>query len=189
MIEQSSRRRAFEEVVAEHLDALYRTAVRYTRGDPACAEDLLQDTLLAALAAWPQLREPQRARVWLLRILSRMHLNRMRHAARHPELASLQVDEDELEQALAAWSPGPDPESLALGEAGLQRVVTALDTLPEDWSQVFWLVDVEGFSYHEAAQLLDVAAGTIASRLHRARAALRDCLSAQGGERNAGRTR
>src|SRR3546814_13433620 len=82
VIEQGSRRRAFEEVVAEQLDALYRTALRYTRGNPACAEDLLQDTLLAALAAWPQLREPQRARVWLFRLLSRTPLNRSRHAAR-----------------------------------------------------------------------------------------------------------
>src|SRR3546814_2012932 len=96
-----------------------------------------------------------RARVWLFRILSRTHLNRIRHAARHPDLASAQVDEHELEQSLAAWMPGTDPESLALGEAGLQRVVTALDTLPEDWSRVFWLVDVEGFSYHEAAELLE----------------------------------
>src|SRR3546814_3381676 len=102
------------------LDARYRTALRYTRGNPACAEDLLQDTLLAALAAWPQLREPQRARVWLFRILSRTHLNRIRHAARHPDLASAQVDEHELEQSLAAWVPGTDQDSLALG-AGIGR--------------------------------------------------------------------
>src|SRR3546814_11534400 len=82
VIEQGSRRRAFEEVVAEQLDALYRTALRYTRGNPACAEDLLQDTLLAALAAWPQLREPQRARVWLFRILSRTHRSEERRVGK-----------------------------------------------------------------------------------------------------------
>lgn len=84
MVNRKPPRLAFEEVAVEHLDALYRTALRYARGNTAAAEDLLQDTLVKALDAWPTLREPQRAKAWLFRILSRLHLNRLRHAARHP---------------------------------------------------------------------------------------------------------
>lgn len=170
--------RAFEEVAAAHLDALYRTALRYARGNEATAEDLLQDTLIKGLDSWSALREPQSAKPWLFSILSRLHLNRLRHAARHPETAAGDVDEHDLEQALAAWAPNEsDPETLAIGEAGLQRVQAALDTLPAAWSEAFWLVEVEGFSYHEVADLLGVVDGTIASRLHRARAALREALT------------
>lgn len=172
--------RAFEEVAAEHLDALYRTALRYARGDAPAAEDLLQDTLIKGLDGWSTLREPERAKPWLFRILSRLHLNRLRHAARHPEIAAWDVGEVDLEQALAAWAPvESDPETLAIGEAGLQRLQAALDTLPAAWSEAFWLVEVEGFSYREVAELLGVMDGTIASRLHRARAALRQALTGE----------
>jgi RNA polymerase sigma-70 factor (ECF subfamily) len=172
-----SQRRAFEEVAAEHLDALYRTALRYMRGDAAAAEDLVQDTMIKALDAWPTLREPERAKAWLFRILSRLHLNRLRHASRHPETAAADVGEAELEQALSDWTPGVDPESLAIGEAGLERVIEALDRLPSAWSRIFWLIEVEGFGYREVAELLGIAEGTVASSLSRARAALRSSLT------------
>ncbi|MDE2149327.1 MAG: sigma-70 family RNA polymerase sigma factor [Gammaproteobacteria bacterium] len=179
MSNRSPARRAFEEVAVEYLDALYRTALRYVRGDAAAAEDLVQDTLIKALDAWPTLRQPQRAKAWLFRILSRLHLNRLRYAARHPETAAADIDEAELDQALAAWTPGADPESLAIGEAGLQRLQAELDALPGAWSQAFWLIEVEGFSYREVADLLGIAEGTIASRLHRARTALRQRLTGE----------
>lgn len=177
MSKSTPERRAFEEVAAQHLDALYRTALRYARGDAAAAEDLVQDTLIKALDAWPTLREPERAKAWLFRILSRLHLNRLRHAARHPETAAADVNEAELEQALSAWTPGADPESLAIGEAGLERVLEALDALPSAWSQIFWLIEVEGFGYREVADLLGIAEGTVGSRLFRARSALRARLA------------
>lgn len=169
--------RAFEEVAAEHMDALYRTALRYARGDAAAAEDLVQDTLLKGLLGWSGLRDPERAGSWLFRILSRLHLNRLRSASRRPEIAATDINEAALEQALAAWAPGGDPESLALDAAGVQRVLAALDTLPAAWTQVFWLLEVEGYSYREVAGILEIPMGTIASRLHRSREALRHALS------------
>lgn len=176
MWNRETQRRAFEEIAAEHLDALYRTALRYARGDAAAAEDLVQDTLIKALDAWPTLREPGRAKAWLFRILSRLHLNRLRHAARHPETAAADVDEVEWEQALSAWTPGGDPESRVIAEAGLERVLEALDALPGAWSQIFWLIEVEGFGYREVADVLGIAEGTVGSRLSRARSALRASL-------------
>ncbi|TAM94108.1 MAG: sigma-70 family RNA polymerase sigma factor [Rhodanobacteraceae bacterium] len=177
------KQRAFEEVAAEHLDALFRTALRYARGDAAVAEDLVQDTLLQGLRAWSGLREPERAGGWLFRILSRLHLNRLRHVARHPEIGAGDFDETAFEQAMAAWSPDGNPETLAVGDAGVERVLAALDTLPAAWSEVFWLLEVEGYSYSEVAGILDVSPGTIASRLYRARAALRQVLADTDAER------
>lgn len=183
MFDRKHPRPAFEEVAARHLDALYRTALRFARGDVAAAEDLLQDTLLKALDAWSSLREPQRARAWLFRILSRLHLSRLRHAGRHPETFGAEVDEGDLERALADWRPGEDPETLAIGDSGLERIIAALDALPAAWTQVFWLIEVEGFGYREVAELLGVSDGTVASRLHRARLALKHALTAHSERR------
>lgn len=181
------RRRAFEEVLSEHLDALYRTAVRLCRGHEADAEDLVQDAALRAFQQFHQLRDLEAVRAWLFAILLRTHLNRARAARRRPETTVEDLDEAAFERALEEWR-GPEAPDMLLDRsrlaAGLQA---ALDALPAAFRVVIWLVDVEGFRQREVASMLTIPEGTVASRLYRARRELRAMLTAQGAER--GRTR
>jgi RNA polymerase sigma-70 factor, ECF subfamily len=101
--------RAFEEIFAEHLDSLYRTALRLCRGNEADAEDLLQDSALRAFTSFEQLRDPAAARGWLFTILSRTHLNRVRAAGRRTEGTSTDLDEKAFEAAMAEWVPMRSP--------------------------------------------------------------------------------
>jgi RNA polymerase sigma-70 factor, ECF subfamily len=174
--------RAFEEVFAEHLDALYRTALRLCRGHEADAEDLLQDSALRSFTNFDQLKDPSSARAWLFTILTRTHLNRVRSAGRRAEATSTDLDERAFEAALAEWmpmrSPAEEVERRQLGE----QLVKALDQLPAELRGAVWLVDVEGFTQREAAGMQDVPEGTIASRLFRGRRQLRIALEAAARE-------
>jgi RNA polymerase sigma-70 factor, ECF subfamily len=174
--------RAFEEVFAEHLDALYRTALRLCRGHEADAEDLLQDSALRSFTSFEQLKDPSSARAWLFTILTRTHLNRVRSAGRRPEATSSDLDERAFEAALAEWmpmrSPAEEVEWRQLGE----ELVKALEQLPAELRGAVWLVDVEGFTQREAAGMQDVPEGTIASRLFRGRRQLRIALEAAARE-------
>jgi RNA polymerase sigma-70 factor (ECF subfamily) len=170
--------RVFEEVLSEHLDALFRTALRLCRGQEADAEDLLQDAVLRALANYDQLRDASAARGWLFTILTRTHLNRLRAMRRRAESVDADLGEGTFEQALAEWvplqSPAEEIETRQLGE----QLTRALDELPVELRRVVWLVDVEGFTQREAATMEEVPEGTIASRLFRARRQLRTALEA-----------
>jgi RNA polymerase sigma-70 factor (ECF subfamily) len=165
-------------VLTEHLDALFRTALRLCQGHEADAEDLLQDTALRAFNSYSQLREPSAARAWLFAILSRTHLNRVRTWRRRAELVSTDLDDPSFEAALADWTPLPSPadnvETRQLGE----QLTRALDGLAPELRGVILLVDVEGFTQREVAGMLEIPEGTVASRLFRARRQLRTALEA-----------
>lgn len=189
-LKRSRRRhpRAFEEVFAEHLDALFRTALRLCRGNRADAEDLLQDSAVRAFTGFGQLRDPSAARAWLFTILTRTHLNRVRSTNRRSETCCTDLDDRAFEGALTEWmpvsSPADDLEQRQLGE----QLAEALDRLPVEIRSAVWLVDVEGFTQREAAVLQDVPEGTIASRLFRGRRQLRALLEGPAREQRIRRT-
>lgn len=165
-------------MLTEHLDALFRTALRLCQGHEADAEDLLQDTALRAFNSYSQLREPAAARAWLFTILSRTHLNRVRTWRRRAELVSTDLDEPSFEAALAEWTPLPSPlDNVETWHLGAQ-LTQALDGLPPELRGVILLVDVEGFTQREVAGMLGIPEGTVASRLFRARRQLRTALEA-----------
>jgi RNA polymerase sigma-70 factor (ECF subfamily) len=164
--------RTFEEVVTEHLDALYRTALRMTRGHAANAEDLLQDTLLKAWDGYENLRDPGAARTWLFAILLRTHFNRRRASSRRPESLVSDFSDGEFEDALARWPAAPMSDV----RAPAMELREALDALDEPLRSVVLLVDVQGFRQREVAAMLEVPEGTVASRLFRARRELREFL-------------
>ncbi len=165
-------------MLTEHLDALFRTALRLSQGHEADAEDLLQDTVLRAFNSYGQLREPSAARSWLFTILSRTHLNRVRTRRRRAEMFGTDLEEPAFETALAEWTPLPSPadnvETWQLGD----QLTRALDGLPPELRGVTLLVDVEGFTQREVAAMLGIPEGTVASRLFRARRQLRTALEA-----------
>ncbi len=168
---------AFEDVLSDHMDALYRTALQICRGTEADAEDLLQTTVLRAYRAFHDLRDRRSARAWLFTILIRTHRNRLRSRRHRPEVLVGDLEEGEFEAALQAWKPSPTPYENLVRERLRERLVAGLDTLAPPFREVVWLVDVEGFRQREAAAILEIPEGTVASRLFRARRSLRDFLS------------
>lgn len=172
--------RAFEELLSEHLDALFRTALRLCAGHTADAEDLLQDATLRAFEHQRQLRDPGAGRSWLFTILVRTHFNRSRTERRRAEVTATDLDDQAFEAALAEWTPLRLPDELVdtwrLGD----QLTAALNTLPEELRATVWLVDVEGFTQREVAAMHEVPEGTVASRLFRSRRQLRTVLEPGG---------
>lgn len=162
--------------MAHELNALYGMALRLCRGREADAEDLLQESVLRAFRHFGELREIRAGRAWLFRILIRTHSNRMRAVERRRETLEGDLDEGAFEQALASWH-ALEAQDVAIDYLLRDRVTAAVDELPLTMQEVLWLVDVEGFQLREAAQVLEVPAGTVASRLYRARRAVRRALA------------
>jgi RNA polymerase sigma-70 factor (ECF subfamily) len=150
-------------LLLENLDSLYSTAYRLS-GRADLAEDLVQETARKALRAAGALTGQRNLRAWLFTILVnglRDHLRRQERWAEHPLkdealLASLEVE--------------------ILSAAAVQDVRRAVSRLPLAQRAAVILVDLEGFTISEAAQMLGLPPGTVASRLGRAHQALRDCL-------------
>lgn len=165
-----TRRALFDRYVVPEIPVLLRVA-RSLTGQPADAEDLVQDTLVRAYRAIGTFNGAY-PRAWLLTILRHAEINR--HRKRRPDL----LDAADLDDV--ACPAEATPESLVVGEAFDATVAVALRELPDKLSAPIYLVDVEGFTYAEAAQILGVPAGTIMSHLHRARARIRTALSRQG---------
>ena len=165
-------RRRFEELALPHLTALYRFAVKLT-GDSAGAEDLVQETYLKALKAFPNLRDPGRVRPWLFQILSRLATDRHRREGREVAVAS-DEDPDRFSLYDLIWEEDPLPYSDRLHDDFLARfrdeeVRRALLALPEAYRVPLVLLLTEEMSYRELAEVLGCPVGTVMSRLHRGR--------------------
>jgi RNA polymerase sigma-70 factor (ECF subfamily) len=161
----------FETEALSLLDALYRTALRMTRSE-AEAEDLVQETYIRAFRFRHQFTPGTNLKAWLFRILTNTFINQYRRKAARPETTELDdVEESILYRHMRNVSPGsssPDPEAELIDNTLSSEVKEALEALPEKFRTTL-LLDVEGFSYKEIAEMLDIPIGTVMSRLHRGR--------------------
>jgi RNA polymerase sigma-70 factor (ECF subfamily) len=161
----------FEAEALRHLDALYRTALRMTRSE-ADAEDLVQEAYIRAFRFRDQFTLGTNMKAWLFRILTNTFINTYRRKAAQPEVTDLEgIDEFSLYRRMntdRAASSSPDPEAELLNNVVDTEVTDALEELPEKFRTTV-LLDVEGFSYKEIAEMLSVPIGTVMSRLHRGR--------------------
>ena len=161
----------FETEALAFLDALYRTGLRMTRSE-AEAEDLVQETYIKAFRHRDQFTPGTNLKAWLFRILTNTFINQYRRKAARPDTTELDdVDESILYRHMRDVSPGsasPDPEAELIDNTLSSEVTEALESLPEKFRTTV-LLDVEGFSYKEIAQMLDIPIGTVMSRLHRGR--------------------
>ncbi len=175
----------FEEQALSYLDALYRTGLRMTRSE-AEAQDLVQETFIKALRFRDQFTPGTNLKAWLFRILTNTFINQYRRRSSQPELTELDdVDEASLYRRMAdpnAASTAGDPEGELLRNTVDDQVRSALADLPEKFRTTV-LLDVEGFSYKEMAEMLDVPIGTVMSRLHRGRRFLQKRLYGLARER------
>ncbi|WP_103666166.1 sigma-70 family RNA polymerase sigma factor [Gracilimonas amylolytica] len=166
--DEKQKQKDFDEEILPHMDALYNFALRLTT-DPNDAEDLVQDTIVKAYRFFSSYEKGTNAKAWMFRILKNSFINNYRKTSKKPS----QVDYDEVssyyESIRAERTDTSDLESLMFREMMDDDLSNALTRLPEDFRTVVLLCDVEGYTYEEIANMLDVPIGTIRSRLHRGR--------------------
>ncbi len=178
--------RAFCEAEIESvLDRLYGTALRLTR-NRADAEDLVADTVVKALDNIQGLQDRNCFRGWMFRILYNTFKSNCRKKSARPEdcLSSLQRDGaegddtfrlfDKLHQPFLLWWGNQEQEFLDRLE--IEDLCKAIDALPDNFRIVIALSDIEGFSYQEIAETLEIPVGTVRSRLARGRSILQKSL-------------
>ena len=151
---------SIDDQLRQLLPRLRRFAQWLTR-DPATADDLVQSTLERALAQWHRRRDEQALRPWLFTILYRQFVDSRRRAQRYEAML------DRFHRGSRTEHPSVEQEVMA------QSVLQALDQLPAEQRNLLLWTSVEGLSYREVADLLEIPLGTVMSRLSRARQALR----------------
>jgi RNA polymerase sigma-70 factor (ECF subfamily) len=166
---------SIDTILMEHLDALYATAYRLVRNKET-AEDLVQDTCLKAVKYFDKLRSKEKSKQWLFKILMNTFINKYRKKIKEPPILELDLSESIQAYACRNSEHTLDPEKLLLERDFNNRIKEALDKLHVDMRAVVLLSDVEGFTYQEMSKILNCPAGTIASRLFRARSFLRESL-------------
>lgn len=167
------------EDAAPFMDALYGAALRMTR-NPADAEDLLQETFLRGFRAYDRFEAGTNLRAWLFRILTNTFINSYRAKQRRPVETELGETEDlylyRKLGGLHADQVGKSAEDALLDLVTDERVTAAIRNLPERYRLPVVLSDIEGLSYKEIAEILEIPIGTVMSRLHRGRKALQQSL-------------
>lgn len=162
------KQQEFNDEVIPHLDSLYNFALRLT-ADPSDSEDLVQDTIVKAFRFFESYEKGTNAKAWLFRILKNSFINNYRKNLKKPS----EVDYDEVssyyENIRAERTDTSDLEHLIFRDLMDDNFTKALSKLPEDFRTVVLLCDVDGFTYEEISNMLDVPIGTIRSRLHRGR--------------------
>ncbi|MGI9595150.1 MAG: sigma-70 family RNA polymerase sigma factor [Acidimicrobiales bacterium] len=163
----------FVEDTEPFMRSLYSTAVRLS-GNPTDAEDLVQETYLRAFRSYGSFQTGTNLRAWLFRILTNAHINRYRARKRRPDETELDDVEDlylyrRLRDETKYGQSAEDQLMELFSEA---EVVSAVEALPEAYRMAVLLADVEGFSYKEIAEILEIPVGTVMSRLHRGRKSL-----------------
>jgi RNA polymerase sigma-70 factor, ECF subfamily len=172
------QRQRFERLVEPVLGNLHRFALRLTR-DPVAAEDLLQQALLRGLGRLAQLHDDGAFLVWQSRVLYTTFLNARPRRSDVP-------DESGSGGAVIPFER-PSPEQVVNAHQLGERIGDALDALPADQREAVWLVDGEGLKFAEAAEVLGVPPGTVASRVARGRIALRVSLAQVAADQGVGR--
>jgi RNA polymerase sigma-70 factor (ECF subfamily) len=178
--QQGERRldgREFERLALPYLDSLYNTAYRLAR-NAEDAEDLVQETYLKGYRSFAQFTPGTNLKAWLFKILKNTFINEYRRRQNVPPESDFAAIEENLEAQVLPTPGGQikNPEEEALETALDERVQRALDELPPDYRMAVVLADLEGFSYKEISDILDIPVGTVMSRLYRGRKLLEGTL-------------
>jgi len=169
---EAALKERFERDTMPLLPSLYSAGLRLTR-NPSDAEDLVQETFLRAYRGFRGFTEGTNLKAWMYRILTNTFINSYRKRQREP-VTVLEEDVPDwyLYDRMSEDGQTASAEAEVLDRIPDEEVKAALESLPEGFRLAVWLADVEGFSYKEIAEILDIPIGTVMSRLHRGRKAL-----------------
>ncbi len=170
------KRKSFEKEALPHMEALYRTALRMTKNEND-AEDLVQETFVKAYRFWDKFELGSNCRAWLFKIMTNIFINEYRSKSRSPMSVNVDdLDDNFLYGQLAADESTKSPEQELFSKVFDDDVKKAIENLPDDFRLVVILSFLEGFSYQEIADIMDLQLGTVKSRLHRGRKLLQKGL-------------
>lgn len=178
---KEGKKRDFQELLDPELASLFRTALRMTRNRED-AEDLVQETVTKAFAAFDRFERGTNFRAWVFRILTNTYINNYYRVRDRRNIPSL--EEMEEESFFQPVAEGITPEEALLNSLTKDDIIEAIEALPVEFRAVVVLVLVEGFSYKEAAEILDIPMGTVMSRLWRGRKLLQKSLWEYSTQRN-----
>jgi len=169
----------FESLFASCAGAAYGVAMRLTRSQPD-AQDLVQDAAFLAHRAFASFEQGTNFRAWFLKILMNCFYSRRRQEKRRPVTSDLDDTPDLYIYARSGEAgfptQGPDPAAQLLDKLGTERIVEAINRLPEEYRIVSTLYFMDDLAYEEIAQVLGCPVGTVRSRLHRGRKMLQKAL-------------
>ena len=191
MTEDNYLKEEFSRNIQEITGSLYRLAFRLTRNN-ADAEDLVAEAVTKAWSSFRNLQDRSRFRPWLFRILHNCFVDDYRRKSVRPEESTYDeefvdygVDEvlnilfNQPDDYLLWWAnPERDFANKLLGD----QIMSAIDGLPEEFRVTVTLINIEGLSYDETAEVLGVPPGTVRSRMKRGRTLLQKALWMQGRE-------
>lgn len=175
--------RAFEDLARTVEAALYRHALRIL-GSTADAEDVVQDAMVSAWRSMSSF-EGGSFKAWIFRITTNRAIDVVRARRRRGELPLEPPEDADVDWAEPA-DPGPEPAEVASQGEAMSLVEEALRGLPAEQRAALVLRDIEGFSYEEIARITVTEVGTVKSRIHRGRVAVRNALVARGWRSAAG---
>ena len=187
MTKRDETRAFFSRAIEENMDALFGVALRLTRSG-ADAEDLVAEAVIKAWSAINTLEDRKRFRPWIFRILRNCSISQYRKQSVRPAESRYEDgDDDELASLLnqqpdnfLTWWANPEREFFndVLGET----IMSEIERLPEAFRMTIMLINVEGLTYDEAAEVLDIPTGTVRSRMKRGRTLLQKALWEQAKE-------
>ncbi len=158
----------FEKEAIPHMDALYNFALRMT-GDEDDADDLVQETYLKAFRFFDKFEKGTNCKAWLFRIMKNSFINDYRKNTKEPNKVDYEDIQNFYETIKSDEVETKHYELDAFSNLLDDEISKAITELPEDFRTVIILSDIEGFSYEEIADFVDIPVGTVRSRLHRAR--------------------
>lgn len=174
-VQKTAKQVEFEREALPHMNLLYNYGLRMT-GNPADADDLVQETYLKAFRFWDKYEKGTNIKAWLFRIMKNSYINRYRKESKEPDT----VDYDEVKNfynTIKHESANTnDLEERIYGNLLADEVAKGLESLPDDFRTVVILCDIEGLTYEEIAEFVEIPIGTVRSRLHRGRKMLRGKL-------------
>lgn len=158
----------FEKEAIPHMDALFNFALRMT-GDSDEADDLVQETYLKAFRFFDKFERGTNCKAWLFRIMKNTYINSYRKTSKEPDKIDYEDVENFYENIKPSSTDSAHLEKEIYDNLLDDELSNAIAALPEDFRTVIILCDIEGFTYDEIADFVDVPVGTVRSRLHRAR--------------------